>query len=84
MESYDLIVIGGGPAGYLGAERAGHAGLKTLVIEKREFGGVCLNEVKGVFVHRRNTVKRYDKKNVRILQSTFARCGHCFNAGATA
>ncbi|NLC69063.1 MAG: dihydrolipoyl dehydrogenase [Clostridiaceae bacterium] len=41
---YDLIVIGGGPAGYLGAERAGHAGLKTLLIEKREVGGVCLNE----------------------------------------
>ena len=44
METFDLIVIGGGPAGYLGAERAGKAGLKTLVIEKREFGGVCLNE----------------------------------------
>ncbi len=41
---YDLIVLGGGPAGYLAAERAGHAGLKTLVIEKRSFGGVCLNE----------------------------------------
>ena len=44
MEIYDLVVIGGGPGGYLAAERAGHAGLKTLVIEKREFGGVCLNE----------------------------------------
>ena len=41
---YDLIVIGGGPAGYLASERAGHAGLNVLVIEKREFGGVCLNE----------------------------------------
>ena len=41
---YDLIVIGGGPAGYLAAERAGHAGLKTAVIEKRALGGVCLNE----------------------------------------
>ncbi len=41
---YDLIVIGGGPAGYLAAERAGHAGLNTLVIEKRAMGGVCLNE----------------------------------------
>ncbi len=41
---YDLIVIGGGPAGYLGAERAGHAGLKTLLFEKRSLGGVCLNE----------------------------------------
>ena len=44
METYDLIVIGGGPGGYLGAERAGHAGLKTMVIEKRALGGVCLNE----------------------------------------
>ena len=44
MEIFDLIVIGGGPAGYLAAERAGHAGLKTMVIEKNEYGGVCLNE----------------------------------------
>ncbi|MBO5928182.1 MAG: FAD-dependent oxidoreductase, partial [Clostridia bacterium] len=44
MEIFDLVVLGGGPAGYLAAERAGHAGLKTMVIEKREFGGVCLNE----------------------------------------
>ncbi|MBQ2714421.1 MAG: dihydrolipoyl dehydrogenase [Clostridia bacterium] len=44
MENFDLIVIGGGPGGYLAAERAGHAGLKTMVVEKREFGGVCLNE----------------------------------------
>lgn len=42
--NYDLIVIGGGPAGYLGAERAGHEGLKTLLIEKKALGGVCLNE----------------------------------------
>lgn len=41
---YDLIVIGGGPGGYVGAERAGHAGLSVLLIEKRELGGVCLNE----------------------------------------
>jgi dihydrolipoamide dehydrogenase len=41
---FDLIVIGGGPAGYLAAARAGHAGLNTLLIEKRFVGGVCLNE----------------------------------------
>jgi len=41
---YDLIVMGGGPAGYLGAERAAQAGLNTLLIEKRSLGGVCLNE----------------------------------------
>ena len=41
---YDLIVLGGGPAGYLAAERAGQAGMKTLCIEKRRLGGTCLNE----------------------------------------
>lgn len=41
---YDLAVIGGGPGGYLAAERAGHAGLQTLLFEKRALGGVCLNE----------------------------------------
>ena len=41
---YDLIVIGGGPGGYLAAERGAHAGLKTLLFEKRSLGGVCLNE----------------------------------------
>lgn len=44
MEQYDLIIIGGGPAGYLAGERAGAAGLKTAVVEKRFLGGVCLNE----------------------------------------
>ena len=41
---YDLIVLGGGPGGYLAAERAGQAGLKTLCIEDRHMGGTCLNE----------------------------------------
>lgn len=41
---YDLVVLGGGPAGYLAAERAAEAGLKTVVYEKRNIGGVCLNE----------------------------------------
>ena len=44
MELFDLIVIGGGPGGYLAAERAAHKGLKTLLFEKRSLGGVCLNE----------------------------------------
>src|SRR5690554_3173371 len=41
---YDLILIGAGPAGYLAAERAGEAGLNTLLAEKEFIGGVCLNE----------------------------------------
>ena len=44
MTTYDLIVIGGGPGGYLAAERASQRGLKTLLFEKRSLGGVCLNE----------------------------------------
>ncbi len=44
MLTYDLIVIGGGPGGYLAAERAAHAGCATLLIEKQALGGVCLNE----------------------------------------
>ena len=41
---YDIIILGGGPAGYLAAERAGHAGLNTVIIEEKSLGGVCLNE----------------------------------------
>ena len=44
MENYDVIVIGGGPGGYLAAERAAAAGKKTLLFEKNSLGGVCLNE----------------------------------------
>lgn len=41
---YDLIIIGGGPGGYVAAERAGQAGLSVALIEKANLGGVCLNE----------------------------------------
>jgi dihydrolipoamide dehydrogenase len=41
---YDLIIIGGGPAGYVAAERAGHKGLNVILFEKNSMGGVCLNE----------------------------------------
>ncbi|MCW3786604.1 dihydrolipoyl dehydrogenase [Plebeiibacterium sediminum] len=41
---YDLAIIGGGPGGYVAAERAGTKGLKVVLIEKKELGGVCLNE----------------------------------------
>ena len=40
---YDVIVIGGGPGGYVAAIRASQLGLKTAVVERAELGGVCLN-----------------------------------------
>ncbi len=40
---YDLIVIGGGPAGYVGAIRAAQLGLKVACVERAALGGVCLN-----------------------------------------
>ena len=44
MELFDLLVIGGGPGGYLCAERAAQGGLKVALFEKRALGGTCLNE----------------------------------------
>ena len=41
---YDLAIMGGGPGGYVAAGRAGAAGLSVILFEKRELGGVCLNE----------------------------------------
>ena len=41
---FDLAVIGGGPGGYTAAEKAGNAALSVVLFERRELGGVCLNE----------------------------------------
>jgi dihydrolipoamide dehydrogenase len=41
--SFDVIVIGSGPGGYVAAIRASQLGLKTAIIEKAELGGICLN-----------------------------------------
>ena len=43
MEQFDVLVMGGGPGGYLAAERAAQAGLSVALIEKRALGGTCLN-----------------------------------------
>ena len=42
-EHYDVVVIGAGPGGYVAAIRAAQLGLKTAVVEKQYWGGVCLN-----------------------------------------
>jgi dihydrolipoamide dehydrogenase len=41
--SYDLIVLGGGPGGYVAAIRAAQLGLKTALVEREHLGGICLN-----------------------------------------
>lgn len=43
MTNYDVIVVGGGPGGYVAAIKAALAGKKTAVVEKDNLGGVCLN-----------------------------------------
>ena len=43
MNRYDLIIIGGGPAGYVGAVSACERGMKTALVEKEYLGGVCVN-----------------------------------------
>ncbi len=43
MSSYDLIIIGGGPGGYVTAIRAAQLGLKAAVVEREHLGGICLN-----------------------------------------
>mgnify|MGYP006244112113 CR=1 FL=1 len=45
MDNFDLVVIGGGPGGYVCAIRAAQLGLKTACVESRgALGGTCLNE----------------------------------------
>ncbi len=42
-DSYDLIVLGSGPGGYVAAIRAAQLGLKTAIVERENLGGICLN-----------------------------------------
>ena len=41
--AYNLVVIGGGPAGYVGAIRASKLGMKVALVERDTLGGTCLN-----------------------------------------
>jgi dihydrolipoamide dehydrogenase len=43
MSSYDLVVLGSGPGGYVAAIRAAQLGLKTAIVERENLGGICLN-----------------------------------------
>src|SRR5258705_13747905 len=42
-DQYDLIVLGSGPGGYVAAIRAAQLGLKTVIVERENLGGICLN-----------------------------------------
>jgi dihydrolipoamide dehydrogenase len=42
-QSFDLIVLGGGPGGYVAAIRAAQLGMKTALVERDQLGGICLN-----------------------------------------
>ena len=42
-ETFDVVVIGAGPAGYVAAIRAAQLGQKTAIVDKQWLGGVCLN-----------------------------------------
>jgi len=42
-QSFDLVVLGGGPGGYVAAIRAAQLGMKTAVVEREHLGGICLN-----------------------------------------
>ncbi|MEQ9573141.1 MAG: FAD-dependent oxidoreductase, partial [Nitratireductor sp.] len=42
-ESYDVIIIGGGPGGYVTAVRSAQLGLKTAIVEREHLGGICSN-----------------------------------------
>ena len=42
-QNFDIVVIGGGPGGYVAAIRAAQLGFSTAVIERENLGGICLN-----------------------------------------
>jgi dihydrolipoamide dehydrogenase len=42
-QAFDLIILGGGPGGYVAAIRAAQLGMKTVVVEREHLGGICLN-----------------------------------------
>ena len=44
-DTYNLIVLGSGPGGYVAEIRAAHLGLKTAIVERENLGGICLNWV---------------------------------------
>ncbi|TMW73076.1 dihydrolipoyl dehydrogenase family protein [Alteribacter natronophilus] len=77
VQERDLIVIGGGPAGYSAAIRAAGAGMDVVLVEKKNLGGVCLNEgciPSKVFTHSSSAyagVKKASQFGVEAQEITF-------------
>ena len=42
-DTYDLVILGSGPGGYVAAIRASQLGLKVVIVERERLGGICLN-----------------------------------------
>ena len=73
----DLAIIGGGPGGYVAAERAGAKGLNVVLFEKNNLGGVCLNEgcipTKTLLYSAKvyDYAKHGDKYGINVQEATF-------------
>ena len=74
-DEYDMVVVGGGPAGYYAAIRGAQLGGKVAIVEKSEFGGTCLN--KGCI-----PTKTY-LKNAEILDGLKIAAGRGINLAST-
>jgi len=84
MSTYDIIVLGSGPGGYVAAIRASQLGFKTAIVEKENLGGVCLNwgciptkallKSAQVFEYLKHaddyglTIKEFDKDFTKVVQ----------------
>jgi dihydrolipoamide dehydrogenase len=42
-QNFDIVIVGGGPGGYVAAIRAAQLGMKTALVERDQLGGICLN-----------------------------------------
>ncbi len=74
-DEYDMVVVGGGPAGYYAAIRGAQLGANVAIVEKSEFGGTCLN--KGCI-----PTKTY-LKNAEILDDLKIAAGRGINLAST-
>ena len=67
-DTYDVLIIGGGPGGYVAAIRSAQLGLRTAVVEREHLGGICLNW--GASPPRRCCARRRSTTTCSIPRST--------------